>query len=59
MKKTIFNIFFILTILSLNAQDGHELWLRNKTAVPVTIVCAKNSPTLSIARQELQQGWQG
>ncbi|MBK5272509.1 MAG: alpha-glucuronidase, partial [Bacteroidia bacterium] len=59
MKKTILNIFFILTILSLNAQYGHELWLRNKTAVPVTIVCAKNSPTLSIARQELQQGWQG
>src|SRR5690606_31209317 len=31
----------------------------NKTPVPVNIVCAKSSPTLTIARQELQEGWNG
>src|SRR5580765_1974228 len=59
-KKTILiiiNLFF--SILSLNAENGHQLWLRNKNALPVTVVCSKNSPTLSIAKQELQQGWQG
>ena len=59
-KKTILiiiNLFF--SILSLNAENGHQLWLRNKNASPVTVVCSKNSPTLSVAKQELQQGWQG
>jgi alpha-glucuronidase len=59
MKTIICNFFFFITVISLAAQDGHELWLRSKAAAPVTVVCAKNSPTLTIARQELQQGWQG
>ncbi|NCI50966.1 alpha-glucuronidase [Sediminibacterium roseum] len=42
-----------------NAQGGHELWLRNKTSVPVSVVCAETSPTLSIAVQELKDGWHG
>ncbi|HEU5054637.1 MAG TPA: alpha-glucuronidase [Hanamia sp.] len=59
MKKIIFNILFLFTVVSLCAQDGHQLWLHNHKAVPVTVVCKKNSPTLSIAKQELQQGWEG
>ena len=59
IKKIIFNILFLFTVLHLSAQDGHELWLRDKKAEPVTVICKKNSPTLSIAKQELQQGWQG
>jgi alpha-glucuronidase len=51
-------LFFFIT-LRLNAQDGHQLWLPNRNAVPVNVVCSKNSATLSIAKQELQQGWQG
>ena len=43
----------------LHAQDGHQLWLRDKKALPVNVICKKNSPTLTIARQELQNGWQG
>ena len=58
-KTIVLNIFLLLTIFNVYAQNGHELWLRNKSSVPVNIVYAKNSPTLIIAKQELQQGWQG
>lgn len=59
MKKVIFNFFFLFAVLYLHAQHGHELWLRNKTAESVNVVCAENSPTLTIAKHELQQGWHG
>ncbi len=59
MKKIISNILFLFSALYLQAQDGHQLWLRNQKANPVTVICKKNSPTLSIAKQELQQGWVG
>ncbi len=59
MKIVLSNIFFLFTCMVLQAQDGHQLWLREKKAVPVNIICKTKSPTLSIARQELQQGWQG
>ncbi|MDI3320852.1 alpha-glucuronidase [Pinibacter soli] len=48
---------FITTLLI--AQDGHELWLRSSKAQPVNVVCSEKSPTLSIAIQELKDGWQG
>lgn len=59
MRAIILSLLLLFTISCLNAEDGHSLWLRKRNPVPVTIVCAKNSPTLSIAKQELQQGWQG
>ncbi len=59
MKLIIANILFLFSFLPLHAQDGHQLWLRDKKAKPVTVICKKNSPTLSIAKQELQQGWEG
>jgi len=58
-EKVFLNLFFLFTVFSLHAQDGHQLWLRDKKAEPVNIICKKNSPTLSIAKQELQQGWEG
>lgn len=59
MKTILSGLLFLFVFFNLNAQDGHELWLRKKTAVPVTVVSSKKSPTLNIAVQELQQGWQG
>ncbi len=59
MKAVITSTIFLFTIICINAQDEHDLWLQHKTAVPVNAVCAKNSPTLAFAKQELQQGWQG
>ncbi|MGN6211405.1 alpha-glucuronidase [Parafilimonas sp.] len=58
--KIVFNILFLFMVIAgLAQEDGHQLWLRDKKARPVTVVCSKNSPTLAIAKQELQNGWQG
>ncbi len=59
MKHLISILLLILLTISLKAETGHDLWLRNKTSNPVNITCKKNSPTLDIARKELQQGWLG
>jgi alpha-glucuronidase len=59
MKFLISNLILLFATLYLHAEDGHALWLRNKKSVPVTVTCTKNSATLSIAKYELQQGWQG
>jgi alpha-glucuronidase len=59
MKANIFAVIFLFSALYLNAQDSHQLWLVGRKAVPVNVISPKNSPTLSIAKEELQQGWQG
>ena len=59
MKKIFSVLIFVFALFSVIAENGHNLWLRNSNPKPVNVVCAKNSPTLTIARQELQQGWQG
>jgi alpha-glucuronidase len=50
-------LFFVA--FHLNAENGHKLWLRNKSTGHVNVVCSGRSATLTIARQELQQGWRG
>ncbi|MBP1639544.1 MAG: alpha-glucuronidase [Bacteroidetes bacterium] len=57
----IFSRTVVLLFLSayMYAENGHDLWLRNKNAVSVNVVCAKNTATIAIAKQELQQDWQG
>jgi alpha-glucuronidase len=50
-------IFF--SAFRVHAQDSHNLWLRNKKAVPVKVIGTDNSPTLAIASQELKNNWQG
>ena len=54
-------IFFVLlfTALNIHAENGRSLWLRAKSTGTVSVVCAKTSPTLAIAKEELEQGWQG
>lgn len=59
MKHLISNIVLVLIVFCLHAEEGHGLWLRNKKAVPVKIICNKNSATIDIAIYELKQGWQG
>ena len=59
MKTNIFFYILISITVSLHAEDGHNLWLRNKNSGSVNVICKKNSPTLAIAKQELEQGWQG
>jgi alpha-glucuronidase len=59
MKSIITSIIFLFSILFANAQNGHELWLRPVKAKPVNVICKQNSPTLSVAKQELLDRWQG
>lgn len=59
MKYLIFACLGLFITTLLFAQDGHELWLRSSQAQPVNVVCSKKSPTISIANQELKDGWQG
>ena len=59
MKSSIGSIILILTALNLHAEDGQNLWLRGKSTGSVNVVYARTSLTLAIAKQELEQGWQG
>ncbi len=54
-------VLFILVLMGqyLQAEDGHNLWLRAKSTASVNIVCKESSPTLDIAKQELKEGWKG
>ena len=59
MKKYVFSLLFSFVITSLIAEDGHQLWLRNKTALPVNVATSIKSPIISNAVLELQNGWLG
>ncbi|HEU0227794.1 MAG TPA: alpha-glucuronidase, partial [Arachidicoccus soli] len=59
MKKIVILVLVFITALQLKAQNGHQLWLRSKESLPVTVICTMHSPTLAIAEQELKNGWQG
>ena len=59
MKILIPLVVFILFSISAYAEDGHHLWLRNSSPKLVNVVCVKNSPTLTLAREELRKGWMG
>jgi alpha-glucuronidase len=58
--KTVISVSLIFSMaLCLKAEDGHNLWLRYKSTSSVIILCDRNSPTLSLARQELEHSWMG
>lgn len=59
MKKFLACFLIACTIVRARADNGHDLWLRPHKALPVNIICTRSSPTLTIARHELEQGWQG
>jgi alpha-glucuronidase len=59
MKRVIASVVLLLLFGSVLAEDGYQLWLRKMTAKPVSVIAVKTSPTITIAKQELQQGWQG
>ncbi|MBW8325135.1 MAG: alpha-glucuronidase [Prolixibacteraceae bacterium] len=59
MKTIVHLVIFVLVSISVYAEDGHNLWLRRLNPKPVNVVCIKNSSTVSLAKQELQNGWMG
>ena len=59
MKTIIFFFILIFASFHLLAENGHKLWLRYKNTGTVNVVCQMNSATLTIAKEELQNGWRG
>jgi alpha-glucuronidase len=59
VRTFIYTLVLFLSTFKAKAEDGHQLWLRVQRANEVNVICSGNSATLNIARQELQQGWQG
>jgi len=59
MKKYIGLFILILSAAIIRAEDGSKLWLRYVSTKTITILCDTNSPTLAIARNELEKGWDG
>ena len=57
--KLFLSIILFVASLNLWAEDGHSLWLRGRKLGDVHVVCTKKSTTISIAKKELEQGWQG
>jgi alpha-glucuronidase len=60
MKRIIYLVLtFIACAYLAKAEDGHELWLRSKSAANVQIQSTRKSPVLDIAINELKTGWLG
>ena len=56
MKKILLSLF-VLFGLHAAAEDGHQLWLRYQPLNLAKVSCDLQSPTIDIARQELETYW--
>lgn len=52
-------ILLIFNCLNAQTNTGHNLWLPPVEAHPVKVAVSNSSPTLTIAKKELEQGWAG
>ena len=61
MKYRIFSLFYIAIVFvtQMAAEDGSHLWLRLLANAHAEISAPRQSPTLNIAVEELQQAWKG
>lgn len=61
MKYRIFSLFYIAIVFvtQMAAEDGSYLWLRLPANAHAEISAPRQSPTLNIAVEELQQAWKG
>ncbi|MGA2407804.1 MAG: alpha-glucuronidase [Bacteroidales bacterium] len=57
--KIILCAIILIQSVFLQAEDGHNLWLRAKSTSPVNVICSKKSATIDIAHEELLKGWLG
>jgi alpha-glucuronidase len=57
--KIILCAIIIIQSVFLQAEDGHNLWLRAKSTSLVNVICSKKSATIDIAREELLKEWMG
>ncbi|WP_303911467.1 alpha-glucuronidase [Bacteroides mediterraneensis] len=53
------SVCFLSLALTLWAEDGSRLWLRQTLVNQASVCCLVTSPTLTVAREELAALWQG
>lgn len=53
------SVCFLSLALTLWAEDGSRLWLRQTPVNQASVRCLVTSPTLAVAREELAALWQG
>ena len=59
MKHILLSLFAIVATLSAHAEDGHQLWLRYQPINKAKVICDSKSPTIAIAKQELETYYNG
>lgn len=60
MKKILLTSLLLSAVGVMNADSGHELWLKQLTGQKAeVIVKTQSSPSIDIASQELKNGWKG
>ncbi|WP_346857965.1 alpha-glucuronidase [uncultured Draconibacterium sp.] len=50
---------FVLISTGVGAENGHKLWLRANSTIPVEVRSSIKPPTIDIAINELKNGWKG
>ena len=58
-KRFWWSICFLSCGLTLFAEDGSRLWLRQTPVNQASVCCMVTSPTLTVAREELASLWRG
>lgn len=60
MKKILLTSLLLSAVGVMNADNGHELWLKQLTGQKAEVtVKTQSSPSIDIASQELKNGWKG
>lgn len=60
MKKILLTSLLLSAVGVMNADNGHELWLKQLTGQKAeVIVKTQSSPSIDVASQELKNGWKG
>ncbi len=59
MKQLLLSLFIISFSLTVAAEDGHQLWLRYQPVNKAKVKTTASSPTIDLARQELETYYNG
>lgn len=60
MKKILLTSLLLSAVGVMNADNGHELWLKQITGQKAEVtVKTQSSPSIDVASQELKDGWKG
>lgn len=58
-RLVIIILILIVGVTNLKAEDGYQLWLRNRTHTNVKVSTNLSSNTINLAINELKNGWSG